>query len=144
MFLGEYQYSLDSKSRLFIPAKLRSELGVTFYVAKAFIDHCLRIYPSNEWNELAEKLFKYPDEAARAVRRKTFSSASENTLDSQGRTLIPNTLLDYAKITKDVYILGVGKYIEIWDKETLDNLRANENEEEIEKLILELEKNGNV
>ena len=27
---GEYQHSLDSKGRLFMPAKLREELGVTF------------------------------------------------------------------------------------------------------------------
>ena len=29
---GIYQHTLDAKGRLFIPAKLREELGDTFYV----------------------------------------------------------------------------------------------------------------
>ena len=142
MFLGEYKYSLDPKSRIFIPAKLRCELGDEFYISEALLDKCLRIYPKKEWETLTETIFHYPEETARAVRRKVFSTASANTLDSQGRTLIPQVLLDYAKITKDVYILGVGKYLEIWDKETLDDLRANEDDSALEKLLLDLEKNG--
>ena len=41
---GTYEHSIDAKGRLFIPAKLREELGVTFYLAMG-IDTCLAIYP---------------------------------------------------------------------------------------------------
>ena len=46
---GTYEHSIDAKGRLFIPAKLREELGVTFYLAMG-IDTCLAIYPQSTWD----------------------------------------------------------------------------------------------
>ena len=43
---GTYEHSIDAKGRLFIPAKLREELGVTFYLAMG-VDECLAIYPQD-------------------------------------------------------------------------------------------------
>ena len=36
---GQYQHSIDAKGRVFIPAKLREELGETFYVTMG-MDSC--------------------------------------------------------------------------------------------------------
>ena len=36
---GEYQHALDSKGRLFIPAKLRDELGEVFFITIS-MDRC--------------------------------------------------------------------------------------------------------
>ena len=46
---GTYEHSIDAKGRLFIPAKLREELGVTFYLAMG-VDACLAIYPQSTWD----------------------------------------------------------------------------------------------
>ena len=51
---GTYEHSIDAKGRLFIPAKLREELGVTFYLAMG-VDECLAIYPQETWNRFTEK-----------------------------------------------------------------------------------------
>ncbi len=141
MFLGEYQYSLDAKGRVFIPAKLRDELGNSFVITKG-IDNCLRVYPISAWESFSEKINEYPDTKARKIRRFVFSAATNNELDSQGRTLISQTLRDYAKISKDIYILGVGAYLEIWDKDTWDKEKENEDLSDIEDLMIDLETNG--
>lgn len=144
MFLGKYEYAFDAKKRLFIPAKLREELGDVFYVSAALIDKCLRVYPVDVWNDLTAHFSSdFMDEKTRVIRRKLFTSSSQNTLDSQGRTIIPDDLRKYASLTKDVYILGVGKYLEIWDKETLDKIyESDESDKEIESILLDIEKNG--
>lgn len=144
MFLGKYEHALDTKNRLFIPAKLREELGDVFYVSAALIDKCLRVYPIDVWNDLTAHFSSdYMDEKTRVIRRKLFTSSSQNSLDSQGRTIIPDDLRKYASLTKDIYILGVGKYLEIWDKETLDKMyESDEADKEIESILLDIEKNG--
>jgi MraZ protein len=48
--------------------------------------------------------------------------ATEDVLDSQARILIPQFLLDYAGIEKEVMILGVLKKIELWNPVTIKNI----------------------
>ena len=48
MFVGKYYNSIDSKSRVIVPAKFRLELGSRCIVAKA-LDKCLTVYPFEQW-----------------------------------------------------------------------------------------------
>lgn len=117
MFIGEYQHSLDSKNRMIIPSKLREGLGETFVITKG-LDGCLYAYPMNEWKVLEEKLKQLPltSKDARAFVRFFFSGANEIDIDKQGRALIPQNLLVYANIDKDIVSIGVSNRIEIWSK----------------------------
>ena len=56
---GTYEHSIDAKGRLFIPAKLREELGDTFYLAMG-VDTCLAIYPQESWDRFTEKFASLP------------------------------------------------------------------------------------
>lgn len=118
MFLGEYQHTIDSKGRLFIPAKFRIDLGERFIVTKG-LDGCLFVYPMAGWNELEDKLKKLPmtQKDARAFTRFFFAGANESELDKQGRVMVPVTLRNYAQLSKEIMILGVGNRLEIWDLE---------------------------
>lgn len=64
---GTYEHSIDAKGRLFIPAKLREELGVTFYLAMG-VDECLAIYPQETWNRFTEKFASLPMSQSAAMR----------------------------------------------------------------------------
>ena len=121
---GTYEHSIDAKGRLFIPAKLREELGVTFYLAMG-VDECLAIYPQETWNRFTEKFAPLPMSQSAAMRP-LFANASKCELDSQGRIVIPQKLRKYAGLEKDAVIIGVNDRAEIWSAETWN---AREEEE---------------
>lgn len=110
---GQYQHTLDSKGRLFIPAKLREELGETFYVTMG-MDRCLSVYSEESWSHFARKFESMPYTKGRAMRP-LFANAAKCEPDAQGRILIPAKLRNYANLKKDVVVLGVSNRAEIWD-----------------------------
>lgn len=118
MLIGEYNHSLDIKNRMIIPAKFREELGDTFVATKG-LDGCLYVYPMSEWRILEEKLKKLPltSKDARAFVRFFYSGANEINIDKQGRALLPQNLLEYGQINKEIVVIGVMTRIEIWSKE---------------------------
>ena len=108
--------AIDAKGRLFIPAKLREELGVSFYLAMG-VDACLAIYPQETWDRFTEKFASLPMSQSKAMRP-LFANASKCELDSQGRIVVPQKLRAYANLDKDVVIIGVNDRAEIWSAET--------------------------
>ena len=113
---GTYEHSIDAKGRLFIPAKLREELGPTFYLAVG-VDACLAIYPQSTWDRFTEKFASLPMSQSKAMRP-LFANASKCELDSQGRIVVPQKLRQYAALDKDVVIIGVNDRAEIWSAES--------------------------
>ena len=111
---GEYQHTLDTKGRLFIPAKLREQLGDSFVVTKG-LDECLFLYPQKAWDELEQKIRQLPMSKSRGLQRFFLSSAADVTVDRQGRIVIPTTLRSYANLERDVVVIGVGERAELWD-----------------------------
>lgn len=86
---GEYQHSLDNKGRLFIPAKLRDELGEVFFVTLS-MDRCLSVYSAENWQMFSDKVNAMPYVKQRKMRP-LFAYAARCELDSQGRALIRRT-----------------------------------------------------
>jgi MraZ protein len=124
-FTGEYQYSVDAKGRLALPVKYRDQLGPRFIIARG-LDKCLFVYPSEEWADVLQKVNDMPlnQKDARAYARYFLSGASDVEPDKQGRINLPANLREYAGLTKDAYILGVGTRVEIWDKALWDTTKA--------------------
>ena len=115
MFLGRYAHNLDAKGRLAIPARFREALAEGMVLTRG-IDRCLALYPMTAWRPLAEKVAALPitDADARNFRRLVFAEASDLTLDSQGRVLIPPDLRRYAELEREALVVGVDSSIEIW------------------------------
>lgn len=134
MFMGEYNHSIDAKGRLIMPAKFREKLGDEFVVTKS-LDRCLYVFTNEEWEVITEKLSKLPitNKNSREFVRFFLSGAGTCEVDKQGRILIPANLREYAKLEKDVILVGVASKIEIWDKESYETNQAeiNENMDEI-------------
>lgn len=142
MFTGEYQHTIDDKGRLIMPSKFREILGDSFMITKG-LDSCLFVYPQQEWENLEGKLKNLPftNKDARAFARFFFSGASECETDKQGRILISGILREYAKISKDVVIIGVGTRIEIWSGEIWAGYseETEQNYEELAERMVDLD-----
>ena len=140
MFIGEYQHALDNKNRIIVPSKFRETLGSKFVITKG-LDGCLYIYTIDEWSALEEKLKKLPltSKDARAFVRFFFSGANEVEFDKQGRVLIPQNLIEYANIKKEIISIGVMSRIEIWSKENWEEYNnSNIDFDEIAEKMSEL------
>ncbi len=119
MFYGEYRHTVDDKCRLSIPSKLRTLLrgkkNERFFLTRG-LDKCLLLCTKKKWQELEGRFTRHSltNQAARFFKRAFYSGASPSTFDRQGRITIPQNLLDYAGIKRDVVIVGVSDAIEIW------------------------------
>lgn len=139
MFMGEYNHTLDAKGRLIVPSKFREVLGDGFVVTKG-MDGCLFVFANSEWLSFAEKLHTLPmiDKEARQFTRFFLAGAAEVEVDKQGRILIPAVLREFADITKDAVLIGVGSRIEIWSKERWEGTVTYQDMEDISKHMIEL------
>ncbi|MBO5869226.1 MAG: division/cell wall cluster transcriptional repressor MraZ, partial [Clostridia bacterium] len=105
MFYGEYKHTVDSKGRLFIPAKFRDKLGDEFILSRGF-DKCIRVYPISEWEKFTAKLQELPAAKERHVLRFFYSGADEGSLDAQGRVTLNQAMRNFANLEKEVVIAG--------------------------------------
>ncbi len=130
MFIGEFNYKIDSKKRLAVPSKFRDELSGKVVVTRG-LDGCLFLYPINEWRELAEKISNLPlsQANARSFARVMLAGAMEVEIDGSGRILIPDYLKDYAGLEKEVTIAGVYNRMEIWNKDKWEEYKTSTEED---------------
>jgi MraZ protein len=118
MLLGEYEHTMDDKNRLTLPAKFRQAFGDGVILTRG-LERCVVAYPRRDWSERIERRLDELDPLsgeARAVRRFTFSGASDEELDKQGRVTIPAPLLRHAGLEREVVVAGLHDHLEIWDR----------------------------
>ncbi len=113
-FVSLYFHTLDSKNRLFVPARFRDQLGERFYIMPG-ADSNLFFYPQETFEEIAEQYRK----SHRSLKQQTdfFSSVSEATVDNQGRVTIEARHVEHAELKKDIAVVGSGRRVEIWPME---------------------------
>jgi len=121
---GEYQHSIDAKGRVFVPSRLRDELGGVFYVTVS-MEACLSVYSAESWASFTEKCNAMPYVRQRKMRP-LFSMAARCEVDSQGRVLLPQNLRTFAGLDKDVAFVGCNNHAEIWDLERWNKVNAEE------------------
>ena len=139
MFGGEYRHNKDSKNRVFMPAKLREELGETFVIAKDIRETCLKVYSLSGWEEYIAPLKAQNRKLSEKILRFLHASLAQVTPDSQGRVVIPQELVEYAAIERNIVVVGCGEYAEIWAESTYDQNKA---QIDVAELIGELEELG--
>jgi len=132
-FKGSYSYSVDSKGRINIPARLRKyvspEANDTFVVTRGF-EKCLFLYPLDEWSTLEGSIRGLSPSISqhRFLARTLLQYATETQLDGQSRIVIPRELLQFAGIEDQVLIVGVLERIEVWNPKEYEGYMTSQTE----------------
>ena len=123
-FVGSYKHSLDSKKRVFIPAKFREELGEEFYITRKF-DKYLSIYTAAEWQTYVDKIQELPETEGVEVQDFLLGMAQKCIPDASGRIILDEKLAEHASIVKNIVFVGIGKQIRIWAEEIWNEREQN-------------------
>ncbi|MCK9220478.1 MAG: division/cell wall cluster transcriptional repressor MraZ [Bacteroidales bacterium] len=132
--IGEFECRLDEKSRIILPAALKKQISPEaqdkFVINRGF-EGCLVLFPHDVWKETTDNINKlnlFVKDNRRFVRF-FYNGATELTLDSQNRLLLPKSLLGFAAIEKEVILFAYSDRIEVWDKSTYQQLLSKEPED---------------
>lgn len=139
MFGGEFKHTLDSKNRIFIPSKMREDLGSTFVVAQDIRAKCIKVYSIEGWEEYLAPIYKQNRNLQERVLRHLNSTMEKVTPDSQGRITLPKALVAFAEIDGSAIVVGCGHYAEIWAEDTY---MENKKNTDLSQMLAELESCG--
>ncbi|TAL64367.1 MAG: transcriptional regulator MraZ [Legionella sp.] len=137
MFRGINEINLDTKGRLAIPTRYRNELSaegrIPLVVTIDPEETCLLLYPAAQWQIIEDNLQKLPsfNAAARRIQRLLIGHATDLEVDANGRILLPNILRNYARLNKEVVMIGQGNKFEVWDNELWGSMREQWLAEEV-------------
>ncbi len=125
MFRGKFKHNLDVKGRFALPSKFREVLRVKYGSEALIITHnpeCLVAYPWEEWKNIEKKLLSLPRDLpeVRDYLRYFLGSAEECQPDKQGRLLLPQSFREEIGLEKEVILLGMLDYFEIWNPTKLE------------------------
>ena len=140
--IGKYTAKLDDKNRLFVPSKLRTELGETFFVTLGVNcgHRCLTVYTAQEWETLSQNYNSLSISQRAGATSLIFMNAAQCSPDKQFRFPLTPFLLQYAGIDREVMIVGRAGQAEIWDAEEFAAFEAENLTPE--KLLASLEAIG--
>ena len=126
MFYGITALSLDIKGRMTIPVRYRDFLSSdnkSFNLALVESEEgCLILMKHSMWLKKVDALMK---NGTNAEKRFWLGLSDTPELDKSGRVLINSVLREGAAIKKEIILLGVGDYLEIWDSIRLENHKTN-------------------
>ena len=118
LLTGEYNNTIDDKGRVSFPTKLRSAINQNVLMITKGSERCLWLFTLDEWEAFQTKI----TENASLLKKKSMmvvhrfiAPAQDVEFDKAGRLSVPQSLREYAGLSKDCTILGVANHVEIWD-----------------------------
>lgn len=139
LLTGEYNNTIDEKGRVSFPVKLRTAINQNVLIVTKGSGRCLWLFTSAEWEQFQSKITENASllkEKNMIVVRRFIAPAQEVEFDKNGRLSIPQSLREYANLSKDCTILGMAKYVELWDSATY-NAYLEESEEAFREAVEE-------
>lgn len=123
-FTGNFDFVLDAKGRVSTPARIREVLdmygvkSLTLRYMELGDFDCIRAYPTSYYNDvILAKLNAFQDgETAEDTFRISLLTANAHQvkLDGQGRINIPDELLKKLDITREIKLIGMGNFFDMW------------------------------
>ena len=126
MFLGTFEPNLMDKGRIALPKKIRQELSEERMVLTIGFEKCIFGFKNKDWEMVTQAELNRPlfsDKEGRDLRRKMCAEAVNVELDSQGRFVVPEAMVNFADITNKIVVIGAGDHFEIWNKKQWEDYR---------------------
>ena len=118
MIIGEYRSTIGDKKRVSLPKKFRDELGQEIILTRGYEDSLILVN-KGMWEKIAKDVVggSFINKNIRDTSRFLIGGAIEISIDKQGRFLIPESLYEHAKLSKEIVFIGLINWIEVWDKD---------------------------
>ena len=119
-FRGTFDYTLDAKNRLTVPARFRAELAGGVVLAKG-LERCVAVWTPAAYDAYTAAALEglHPlSKEAQKLRRFFSANSLDTELDAAGRVMLPAFLLEHAGLERDVVVTGSGEALEIWDRKS--------------------------
>jgi len=134
LLTGEFECKMDAKGRLTLPSKVKvklPEVSGNQLVLSRGLEPCLVLYPLVEYRRIYSRIASMNEfnEEFRVIQRNFFRRITEVEIDKAGRILIPKTMSNYAKLEKEVILVGMGNRMELWDANVFEEFIINDNSE---------------
>lgn len=117
-FYGSFEYSLDAKGRVILPARLRSPFEGKRALISCYVDKCLAVWTPDEFEHFLAKAEAMESRGpeGRSLARALTAMSADVEFDGQWRLSIPGHLREWAGLRVDspVMITGAGKKVELW------------------------------
>jgi MraZ protein len=123
-FRGTFDYSLDAKNRLTVPAKFRAELSGGVVLAKG-LEQSVDIWVPDALVASSLEGMNPMSPDARRARLWFSANAFDAELDSAGRVQLPAALIEHAKLTKEVVVTGASDSLQVWDRAVWHDFNRN-------------------
>ena len=117
-FRGTFDFTLDAKNRLTVPARFRAALADGVVLARG-AGACVEVWPQAEYESQHGRALEGLNPLSREykeLKRHLFGSASDTELDAAGRVMVPAVLLEHGALRKEVVVTGAGDCLEVWDR----------------------------
>jgi MraZ protein len=117
-FRGTFDYTLDAKNRLTVPAKFRASLSDGVVLAKG-VERCVQLWTPSGFDAYVDHALAGENpvsDRARKLNRFFSANSLDAELDAAGRVMVPGFLLEHAGLAKDVVVTGAGDCLELWDR----------------------------
>ena len=130
-FTSEHECKFDAKGRLVLPSRLKSVLPEaskkSIIIRKGFEPNLI-IYPLHEFQNIYTRINSLNEFSSeqRKLKRNLFSSISQVDLDSNGRFLLPKSMISHTGLEKDVILVGMGNVIELWSPDNYKKYLIND------------------
>ena len=130
-FTSEHECKLDAKGRLVLPSRLKSVLPEaskkSIIIRKGFEPNLI-VYPLHEFQNIYTRISSLNEFSSeqRKLKRNLFSSISQVDLDSNGRFLLPKSMIFHTRLEKDVILVGMGNVIELWSPDNYKKYLIND------------------
>jgi len=116
MFIGRYYHTLEENNRVSLPKKFRNI--ETNWIVTRGLDGGLFLFRAANFKEELEKLSQrtFTKKAHRDFIRLMTNDAKEIIADKNGRVSLPEYLIKFAQLKKQLVVIGSYSHIEIWNQ----------------------------